>query len=182
MTRERGCAQPHEEPPRITDRVWNHRCGSRLNRLTRRELHFTRGSPPKYRRIVSAVRVASACVVRVAFGPPSPFASAELSATNSLLTHRASALASRTESSVLEPIRIVRVAVNHERRLVDPVDFRGAQRRAGAAPPFDEELAVGDSPRRPVSVMDLDPRHRSVCVRWKVDESYSRFVTRRRRR
>jgi hypothetical protein len=44
----------------------------------------TQPSPSKYlRTMASAVRVASACVVSVGFGPPRPLASAELSATNS---------------------------------------------------------------------------------------------------
>src|SRR5437667_22408 len=51
--------------------------------------------------------LASACVVSVGFGPPAPFASAELSATNRRLTQRASVSASRTESESLVPILIV---------------------------------------------------------------------------
>src|SRR5215469_15351203 len=65
-------------------------------------------SPPKYCwKIFSAVRVASACVVRVGFGPPIPLASAELSAMNSRLASRASQLSSRTESEALNPMRMV---------------------------------------------------------------------------
>jgi len=58
----------------------------------------TQLSPPKYiAKIFSAVRVATACVVRVGFGPPIPFANAELSAINSRLTSRASPFESNTE-------------------------------------------------------------------------------------
>jgi hypothetical protein len=55
----------------------------------------------------SAVRVATAWVVSVGFGPPSALASAELSPTNSRSTQRASAYSSSTESSALTPMRIV---------------------------------------------------------------------------
>ena len=52
------------------------------------------------------MRVATAWVVRVGFGPPNPFARAELSATNSRFTQRASAEESTTEVAADWPIRI----------------------------------------------------------------------------
>src|SRR5258707_1313084 len=68
----------------------------------------TQDLPPKYCvKIFSAVRVASAWVVKVGFGPPIPFARAELSTMNRRLTHLASELLSSTESFGLDPIRIV---------------------------------------------------------------------------
>jgi len=94
----------------------HHSCRSFHHRTGHSGLDGRNGSFCAYPRIAvkiplkeirSPVRVASACVVNVGFGPPRLLASAELSATNRRLSHRASQVASSTESSSLTPIRIV---------------------------------------------------------------------------
>ena len=109
-------------------------------------------------KICSAVRVASAWVVSVGFGPPRALASAELSATNSRFTTRASACASSTESRAVRAHPHRRLDVQDQRRPVEPVDLRRARRAQQLRRPAGEELAVGERARAALALAELDLR------------------------
>ena len=120
---------------------------------------MTQSCPSKYRwTIRSAVRVASAWVVSVGLAPPSEFGNAELSATKSRRTARASAYSSRMESDDRAPIRRVEwIAPSTGGQFVRNVAAArgGRARRARAVTHLDQQRAErpvsgSDVPRRPL--------------------------------